>query len=65
MNNTLKTNLSFAAAELLGANISIHYINKRDQIISFLDSKIKSIEVDPDKKWTTPGNELKSGSITM
>jgi hypothetical protein len=45
MNNTLKTNLGFA--ELLGANISFHEINKRDQIISFFDSKIKSIE-DPD-----------------
>jgi hypothetical protein len=33
MNNTLKTNLAFA--EFLGANISFHDINMRDQIISF------------------------------
>ena len=44
--------------ELLAANISFHDINKRDQIISFLDSKFKSIE-DPDKKWITTWNELK------
>ena len=59
--NTLKTNLGFA--ELLGANFSFHEINKRDQIISFFDSKIKSIE-DPDKKWITTWNELKSGSVS-
>ena len=62
MNNTLNTNLAFA--ELFEADISIHDINKRDQIISFLDSKIKSIE-DPDKKWITTWNELKSGSVSI
>jgi hypothetical protein len=51
-------------AELLGANISFHDINKRDQIISFLDSKVKSIE-DQDKKWITTWNELKSGSVSI
>lgn len=55
MNNTLKTNLAFA--EFLGAKISFFDIDKRDHIISFLDSKIKSIEVDPDKKWITTWND--------
>ena len=38
--------------------MSIHDINKRDQIISFLDSKIKSVE-DLDKKKIITWNELK------
>lgn len=47
--NTLKTNLAFA--EFLGANISFFDIHKRDQIISFLDSKIKSIEEYTIRRW--------------
>jgi hypothetical protein len=47
MNNTLKTNLAFA--EFLGAKISLFNIDEKDHIISFLDSKIKSIEQDPEK----------------
>jgi hypothetical protein len=62
MNNTLKTNLAFA--EFLGPSISLHNIDKRDQIISHLDSKIKSIE-DPDKKVITTWIELKSGSVSI
>jgi integrase/recombinase XerD len=58
MNNTLKTNLAFA--QFLGPNVSFHDIDKRDQIISFLDSKIKSIEEDPDKKWITTWNDYLS-----
>jgi hypothetical protein len=37
MNNTLKTNLAFA--EFLAPNMSFYDIDKRDHIISFLDSK--------------------------
>ena len=54
MNSTLKTNLAFA--EFLGANISFQYIDKGNQSISFLDSKVKTIE-DPDKKWITTQND--------
>jgi integrase/recombinase XerD len=58
MNNTLKTNLAFA--EFLGDKISFFDIDKRDHIVSFLDSKIKSIEEDPDKKWITTWNDYLS-----
>jgi hypothetical protein len=58
MNNTLKTNLAFA--EFLGPNISLNDIDKKDYIISFLDTKIKSIESDPDKKWITTWNDYLS-----
>ena len=60
MNNTLKINLAFA--EFLGDNISFHDIDKRDQIISFLDTryKITTIEEDPDKKWITTWNDYLS-----
>jgi hypothetical protein len=58
MNNTLKTNLAFA--EFLGPDTSFKDIIKRDQVISFLDSKIKSIEEDPDKKWITTWNDYLS-----
>ena len=58
INNTLKTNLAFA--KFLGANISFYDLDKRDRIISFLDTKIKSIEEDPDKKWITTWNDYLS-----
>ncbi len=58
MINTLKTNLAFA--EFLGPDVSFHDVTKRDRILSFLDSKIKSIEEDPDKKWITTWNDYLS-----
>ncbi|MGA8844762.1 MAG: hypothetical protein WB511_14355, partial [Nitrososphaeraceae archaeon] len=58
LNNTLKTNLAFA--EFLGSNLSFFDLNKRDQIISFLDTKIKTTEEDPDKKWITTWNDYLS-----
>ena len=58
INNTLKTNLAFA--NFLGADISFYDIVKRDVILLFLDTKIKSIEVDPDKKWITTWNDYLS-----
>ena len=58
MNNTLKTNLAFA--EFLGPDISFFDITERDRIISFLDSKIKSNEEDPDRKWITTWNDYLS-----
>jgi integrase/recombinase XerD len=58
INNTLKTNLAFA--NFLGADISFYDIDKRDVILLFLDTKIKSIEKDPDKKWITTWNDYLS-----
>ena len=53
INNTLKTNMFFS--EFLGAGVSFYDV-KKEQIIEFLDSKIKNPEVDPDKKWITTWN---------
>jgi hypothetical protein len=55
INNTLKTNMLFS--ESLGADVSFYDVKKKEQIISFLDSKMKSPELDPDKKWITTWND--------
>jgi integrase/recombinase XerD len=54
MNNTLKTNSLFA--QFLGPDVSFYDITKKNQITSFLDTKIKSEEDDPDKRWITTWN---------
>jgi integrase/recombinase XerD len=43
-------------AEFLGET-SFYDVNKKEQIIVFLETKAKSIEVDPDKKWITTWND--------
>jgi integrase/recombinase XerD len=53
-NNNLKAAIAFA--RFLGPGTTFYEINKKDQIISFLDTKIKSSKEDPDKKWITTWN---------
>lgn len=48
INNTLKTNIFFS--KFLGREISLHDVKNKEQIIDFLDSKMKNPELDPDKK---------------
>ncbi|MGE5821874.1 MAG: hypothetical protein ACM31M_04755 [Nitrososphaerota archaeon] len=55
INNTLKTNMLFS--EFLGAGVSFYRVKSREQIINFLDSKIKNPELDPDRKWITTWND--------
>ena len=55
INNTLKTNMLFS--EFLGADVSFYGVERREQIINFLDSKIKNPELDPDTKWITTWND--------
>jgi integrase/recombinase XerD len=55
INNTLKTNMLFS--ESLGAGVSFYDVKKKEQIINFLDSKMKNPELDPDKKWITTWND--------
>ena len=55
INNTLKTNMLFS--EFLGADVSFYDIKKNEQILKFLDSKIKSQEQDSDRKWITTWND--------
>jgi integrase/recombinase XerD len=53
-NNCLK--VVIALANSLGTDIDFYDIRKREQIIAFLDTKVKSREEDPDKKWVTTWN---------
>jgi integrase/recombinase XerD len=43
-------------AKFLDPNINFHDINKKDQILSFLDRKIKDLEKNPEKRWITSWN---------
>lgn len=45
INNTLKTNMLFS--EFLGGDVSFYDVKRREQIISFIDSKIKNPELEP------------------
>jgi hypothetical protein len=54
-NNNLKALISFA--HFLGPNVSFYDIKQNDTITSFLDTKIKSLEEDPDKKCMITWND--------
>src|SRR5215469_4453094 len=54
-NNCLKTNMAFAI--FLGPNTTFYDIRTRQGITRFLDTKIKSADIDPDKKWITTWND--------
>ena len=53
--NNLKTIISFG--KWLGNNVTLYEITKKEQIISFLDTKIKSSDIDLDKRWITTWND--------
>jgi integrase/recombinase XerD len=44
-------------AKFLGAKRTFYDIKKKDEIISFLDTKMKDTNTDPDKKWITTWND--------
>ena len=50
-NNNLKAIIAFS--KFLGPSINLDQIKSRTQITSFLDTKIKAIEQEPDKRWIT------------
>ena len=52
--NNLKVIINFD--EYFQSQKILKDINNRQDIISFLDSKIKSVEVDPERKWITTWN---------
>jgi integrase/recombinase XerD len=54
-NNCLKTNMAFAI--FLGPNVTFYDIHRRQEITLFLDTKIKSAGIDPDKRWITTWND--------
>jgi integrase/recombinase XerD len=54
INNNLKAVISFA--NYLGNKLSFHDVVNKQQIISFLDTKRKTIDCDPEMKWITTWN---------
>ena len=54
-NNNLKAITIYC--KFLGPSITLHEIKNKSQITSFLDTKIKSIEQDPDRRWITTWND--------
>jgi hypothetical protein len=53
-NNSLKMVIAFAF--FIGKDIIFYDIKDKEQISSFLDTKIRSQEEDPDKRWITTWN---------
>ena len=54
-NNCLKTIMAFD--KFIGPDITFFDIKKMQQIITFLDTKVKTKDEDPDKKWITTWND--------
>jgi integrase/recombinase XerD len=53
-NNNLNVMIEFA--NFLDPKTTFYDINKKEQILSFLDTKIKDSEKDPEKRWITSWN---------
>ncbi len=54
-NQNIKQIIGFA--KFLESDVAFHDVNKKCEIISFLDTKIKDSNADPDKKWITTWND--------
>src|ERR671927_360928 len=54
-NGNLKILIYFA--RFLGANTEFYDINKKEQIVAFLNTRIKDSEIDPDKRWIRTWND--------
>lgn len=57
-NSNLKAIVAYA--RFLGPDISFYQVHRKEQVTSFLDSKIKNQEEDPDKRWITTWNDYLS-----
>jgi hypothetical protein len=53
-NNALKVVIAYT--KFLGSDTTLYDVKRKEQIIGFLDTKIKPIEQDPDRKWITTWN---------
>lgn len=54
-NNNLKAIIAFA--KFLGSETTFYQISTRAQVTKFLDTKIRSVSDDPDKRWITTWND--------
>jgi hypothetical protein len=50
-NNNLKAIISYA--NYVGSGVTLASINTSPEVLSFLDTKIRTKEEDPDQKWIT------------
>jgi hypothetical protein len=55
-NNNLKAVIAFA--DFLGTDTTFLDVQLKEQIMSFLDTKIKNVQEDSDKKWITTWNDI-------
>jgi hypothetical protein len=53
-NNNLKVIVAFA--NFLGPNITFYDIQRKEQILAFLNTKVKKPDRDPEKRWITTWN---------
>jgi hypothetical protein len=53
-NNNL--NVIIELTNYFGSDTTFYDINKKEQILSFLDTKIKDSSIDSEKKWITSWN---------
>ena len=53
-NNNLTVMIEFS--NYLSSNTIFYDIKKKEQILSFLDTKIKDLAIDPEKRWITSWN---------
>jgi integrase/recombinase XerD len=44
-------------ARFLGDATDFHSVQKKDQVLSFLNTRIKGTEIDPDKRWIRTWND--------
>jgi integrase/recombinase XerD len=44
-------------ANFLGPDTNFFDIKSKQQIIAFLDTKIRNLDIDPDRKWITTWND--------
>jgi hypothetical protein len=54
-NNNLKAIIAFA--NFIGPDTSFYDIHNREQILCYLDTKIRNIEQDPEEKWVMTWND--------
>ena len=53
-NSNLKVVIAFG--NFIGKDNSFYDINKKEQVLEFLNTKVKSYDEDPDKRWITTWN---------
>jgi hypothetical protein len=53
-NNNLKVIIAFA--NFLGSDVTFHEVKKKEQVLAFLNTKVKDSNSDPEKRWVTTCN---------